>query len=112
MKATTFKPRTNRKPRTAAGPIGQLNKLVGLIQLTVKRQYHHPGLAFLALLGILLTIGLITSAAFFSQGVDRAILYQEFDEFARITGRPPLSMRGYTFPSSRRPMSLQTSTRR
>lgn len=82
-------------------------KLMGLIDLVLKRLLHHPALTLLALLGIVLAVGLVTSAAFFSQAVDKVILTQELADFTRVTKRPPFSTRVYTFPSSRFPLSVE-----
>ncbi len=78
----------------------------GLIVLTLKRLRSQPGLALLALLQIVLAVGLLTSAGFFAQAVDRVILQQEMDRLSRATGRPPFSTRVYYFPSSRKPMDV------
>lgn len=86
-----------------------LIKLAGLIRFAFKRQWHHPGLTLLAVLGVILAVGLVASAAFFSDAVERAILSQKLEEFSRITGRPPFSTSVYTFPSSRRPMPLEAA---
>jgi putative ABC transport system permease protein len=75
--------------------------------LIVRRQQYHFGMVLLALLGIILSVGLVTNASFFSQAVDRVILEQNLAEFSRVTGRPPLSTNVYVFPSVRKPLSLQ-----
>ncbi|RME61469.1 MAG: hypothetical protein D6790_07780, partial [Caldilineae bacterium] len=77
-----------------------------LLILTFKRLASNPGLSGLALLQITLTVGLLTSAAFFAQAVDRVILQQELDKLSQQTGRPPFSTRVYFFPSSRKPMDV------
>ena len=82
-------------------------KLRGLISLAFKRQVSHPSLTFLALLGIILAVGLVTSIAFFSQAVDQVVISQELGAFSDMTGRPPFSTRIYTFPSTRQPLTLQ-----
>src|SRR5687768_14020319 len=81
-------------------------KATGLLWLVLKRQWHYPGLTVLALLGIILTLGLLTSASFFSQAVDQALLGQQLAEVKRITGRPFFASQIYTLPSTRRPLSL------
>lgn len=83
--------------------------LVGLADLALKRLWHHPGLTLLALFGIALAVGLVTSAGFFAQAVDAVILRQELDELSRMTGRPAFSTRVYFFPSPRRPMPLEAA---
>ncbi|MEZ4640146.1 MAG: hypothetical protein R2856_35195 [Caldilineaceae bacterium] len=64
------------------------------------------GLALLNLFGIVLAVALLSSAAFFAQGVDRAILQQELTALTSQTGRDAFSLRVYIFPSARRPLSL------
>jgi putative ABC transport system permease protein len=78
-----------------------------LPNFVLKRLQYHPGLTFLSLLGIILAVGLVTSAAFFAQAVDQVILSQELAEYGRITKRPPFSTRIYTSSSARVPLSLE-----
>ncbi len=80
--------------------------LVGLVHIALKRLWYRPGLTVLALLGVVLAVGLVTSAAFFSQAVDMVILRQELAELSRVTGRPAFSTRIYFFPSPRKPLGL------
>ncbi len=82
-------------------------RVFAVIHFAVERLVHHPGLTFLALLGIVLAIGLVSNAAFFAQAVDQVILDQELDAFSAMTGRPPFSTSVYTFPSARSPITLQ-----
>lgn len=86
-----------------------LRWLGGLVGLAWKRLWHHPGLTLLALLGIVLSVGLVSNASFFAQAVDLVILRQELAALSQRTGRPPFSMRIYLFPSARKPVSLQTA---
>lgn len=81
----------------------------GLSVLTLKRLRSQPGLALLSIVQIVLALGLLTSAGFFAQAVDRVILQQELDKLSRATGRPPFSTRVYFFPSSRRPMDVNAA---
>lgn len=83
--------------------------LVGLVRLTLKRLSSRPGLTLLALIGIVLAVGLLSSAAFFAQAVDRVILNQELDALSQATGRPPFSTRVYFFPSSRKVMKMEAA---
>jgi putative ABC transport system permease protein len=83
--------------------------LVGLLGLTLKRLWYHPGLTLLALFDIALAVGLVTSAGFFAQAVDTVILRQELDRLSRMTGRPAFSTRVYFFPSPRKPMTLEAA---
>ena len=83
----------------------------GFFLLILRRQQYHLGLVILALLGIILSVGMVTNASFFSQAVDRVILQQNLAEFSRVTGRPPLSTNVYVFPSERNPLTLEDSER-
>ncbi|MEZ4866295.1 MAG: ABC transporter permease [Caldilineaceae bacterium] len=76
-------------------------------RLTLQRLASRPILTLLTLVGIVLAVGLLTSAGFFSQAVDRVILLQELDDLSQSTGRIPFSTRVYVQPSARRPLSLQ-----
>jgi putative ABC transport system permease protein len=86
-----------------------LDRLPGFFLLIMRRQQYHRGLVLLALLGVILSVGLVTNASFFSQAVDRVILEQNLAEFSRETGRPPFSTNVYVFPSARVPLTLQDS---
>jgi putative ABC transport system permease protein len=77
-----------------------LQRVIGVFQFAFERLWHHPGLTFLALLGVVLSVGLVSNAAFFAQAVDQVILNQELAAFSEMTGRPPFSTSVYTFPSS------------
>lgn len=83
----------------------------GLFVLTLKRLASRPGLTILALIGIVLAVGLLSSAAFFAQAVDRVILNQELDELSAATNRPAFSTRIYFFPSSRKRMGIEAAER-
>ena len=91
------------------GPSGSdlFDRLPGFFLLVARRQQHHRGLTLLALLGVILAVGLVTNASFFSQAVDRVILEQNLAEFSRVTGRPPFSTNVYVFPSERAALTLQ-----
>ncbi len=84
-------------------------QLPGFILLTIRRQQYHLGLAIMALLGIILSVGLVTNASFFSQAVDRVILIQNLTKFSQVTGRPPFSTNVYVFPSNRYPLTLESA---
>ncbi|HLE91945.1 MAG TPA: ABC transporter permease [Anaerolineales bacterium] len=88
-----------------------LDRLPGFFLLIARRQQYHRGLVLLALLGVILSVGLVTNASFFSQAVDRVILEQNLAEFSRETGRPPFSTNVYVFPSAQTPLTLQDSER-
>lgn len=83
----------------------------GLIALAFKRLLYRPGLTLLALASIALAVGLVSSAGFFAQAVDRAVLGQELERFTAQTGRPPFSMRVYFLPSSDTPLTLEGTER-
>ncbi len=73
--------------------------LSGLARLAIWRIRYYSGLSILALLGVVIAVGLVTSAAFFAQGVDQVVLDRELAEYTRITQRPPFSARVFA-PSS------------
>lgn len=79
----------------------------GIFKVILKRQRHYLTLTLLALINIILTVGLINNASFFSQAVDRVVLQQELAAFSKKTGRPPLSTSVYVFPSRRAPITLE-----
>ena len=86
--------------------IRPLTLFPSLAGLALKRLRFHPGLSLLALFGVVLAVGLVTSAGFFAQAVDQVILSQVFAEYSRVTNRPPFSARVYTTTSRRLPLSL------
>ena len=75
-------------------------RVIGVFQFAFERLWHHPGLTFLALLGVVLSVGLVSNAAFFAQAVDQVILNEELAAFSEMTGRPAFSTSVYTFPAS------------
>ena len=83
------------------------HQLPGFFLLLLRRQQYHRGLISLAFLGVILSVGLVTNASFFSQAVDRVILEQNLAEFSRVTGKPPFSTNVYVFPSTRNPLTLE-----
>lgn len=82
-----------------------------LIRLARKRIFYRFELSLLALLAVAFAIGLVTSAGFFAQAVDRVVLLQELEELTKSTGRPPFSMRVYMMPNADTPVTLQTAER-
>ncbi len=99
---------TGKARRTAPLQIANpFARLPGLINLIYQRRIYHIGLTLLALFGVILAVGLITSASFFSEAVDRALLMQELENFTSVTKRPPFSTGVYIFPSSRNPVPLE-----
>jgi putative ABC transport system permease protein len=89
-----------------ARPLFRPFELAGFV---LKRQFHHPGLTLLALLGIVLAVGLVTNASCFSEGAAQLILNQRMAEFRRMTKRPAFSTAIYAFPSARQPISLEAA---
>ncbi|MCX6044480.1 MAG: ABC transporter permease [Chloroflexi bacterium] len=80
--------------------------LPDLLLLTLRRMRSRLQLTLLALFGVVLAVGLLSSAGFFAQAVDRIILSQELVELSQTTGRQPFAMRVYFFPSARKPIAL------
>ncbi len=80
--------------------------LPDLLLLTLRRMRSRPQLTLLALFGVVLAVGLLSSAGFFAQAVDRVILSQELVDLSQTTGRQPFAMRVYFFPSARKPVAL------
>jgi putative ABC transport system permease protein len=67
---------------------------------------YYSGLSLLALLGVIIAVGLVTSAAFFAQAVDQVIMDRELEEYTRITQRPPFSARVFASSSPSVPFDL------
>jgi len=84
-----------------------LYRITGVIRLALERLVHNPGLTFLALLGVVISVALVSNAAFFAQAVDQVILNQELAAFSEMTGRPSFSTSVYTFPSGDSPVSVE-----
>lgn len=105
MSTISFKQEQPRKFH----PLRPLFQLPGIAKLIFKRQRHYLGLSLLALVDIILAVGLVTNASFFSQAVDRVVLLQELEDFSSVTGRPPFSTSVYIFPSRRKPMTLESA---
>lgn len=83
--------------------------ILALSRLTIQRMASRPVLTLLALFGVVLAVGLLTSAAFFSQAVDRVILSQELVKLSAQTGRLPFTTRVYFLPSARFPVSVDNA---
>ena len=88
---------------------GPLSRAFEMACFVIKRQYHHPGVTLLALLGIVIAVGLVTNVSCFSQAAAQMILNQKLAEFSRMTGRSAFSTTAYTFPSSRQPISVEAA---
>jgi len=83
------------------------NRSAGLVLLALRRIRHYMGLNFLALIGVVVAVGLVTSAGFFSQAVDTVVMRQELAEYSRITGKPPFSIRVFNSSTPAVPLSLE-----
>lgn len=80
--------------------------LGGLFRLSLWRIRYYSGLSLLALLGVIIAVGLVTSAAFFAQAVDQVVMDRELAEYTRITQRPPFSARVFAPSSQAVPFDL------
>src|SRR4051812_23490876 len=78
----------------------------GLIRLAIWRIRYYSGLTLLALLGVIIAVGLVTSASFFSQAVDQVMLNRELAEYTRITQRPAFAARVFAPSSQAVPFDL------
>lgn len=86
------------------------NRTAGLVLVSLRRIRHYFGLNLLALVGVIVAVGLVTSAGFFSQAVDTVVMRQELAEYSRITGRAPFSVRVFNSSTSSVPLSLEWAT--
>lgn len=88
-----------------------ITRLWATVAFVLKRQRHHLGLMLLALLGVILAVGLVSSASFFSMGVDLILINQELAEFSAARGgRSAFSIAIHSSSWSERPISLQAAT--
>lgn len=85
--------------------------LLGIVLLAVRRTWSQPALALLALAGIVLAVGTLTSAGFFAQAVDTALLRESLAALSAETGRAPFATRVYVQPTGQQPMSLEDAER-
>jgi len=99
----------NSKPSLIVKIAQPLFQFWALLRLARKRIFYRIELSLLALLAVAFAVGLVTSAGFFSQAVDRVVLLQELAEMTRATGRPPFSMRIYMMPNAETPLTLQAA---
>ncbi len=81
-----------------------------MIAFVLKRLMRRPGLALLALLGIILPLGVLSSASLFAGGVDRVVLQNELATFSQSYGRPPLGIRFYAYGTPSTPISVTLAT--
>lgn len=82
-----------------------------LLTLSLKRMRYHFGLSLLSLLGVILAIGLVSSAAFFSQAVETVIMRQELAAYSKATQRPPFSSRIFTPSTPGNPLTIDRTER-
>jgi putative ABC transport system permease protein len=80
--------------------------LGGLARMALWRIRYYSGLSLLALMGVIIAVGLVTSAGFFAQAVDQVILDRELAEYTRITQRPPFAARVFASSSATVPFNL------
>lgn len=81
----------------------------GLTLLAFQRLRFYTGLSMLALVGIILAVGLVTSAGFFAQAVDQVMMERELTEYSRLTGRPPFTARVFSPSSNQVPLSIESA---
>ena len=99
---------SQRKRWNLAAPLQRATStLGGLARMALWRIRYYSGLSLLALLGVIIAVGLVTSAAFFAQAVDQVILDRELAEYTRITQRPPFSARVFAPSSQAVPFNLE-----
>jgi hypothetical protein len=95
-----------KSTESSSGVKRAVHMLIGWIRFDLQRQWSHPGITLLSLVRVIFAVGLITSAAFFSDAVERVILDRLLSDLSQVTGRPPFSTLAYTFPSASKPLSL------
>ncbi len=86
--------------------LNTVNQLTSFARLALRRQRYHLGLSLLTLFGVMLAVGLVTSASFFAQAVDTVMLREQMSEYSRITGRPAFSTRVFAASDEAVPLSL------
>ncbi len=86
--------------------LNSLNQLTSFARLALRRQRYHLGLSLLTLFGVMLAVGLVTSASFFAQAVDTVMLREQMGEYSRLTGRPAFSTRVFAASDEAVPLSL------
>ncbi len=107
ISATDQTNQSSRLARLRSRLGNRIRAVLGLLGLSVRRLLHYRGLSVLALVGIVLAVALVTSNAFFAQGVDRVMMQRELTEYFRITGHPAFSSRIFASSSRTVPLSLQ-----
>lgn len=79
----------------------------GLTALVLRRLRYYTGPSILALVGVVLAVGLVTSAAFFAQAVDQVMMNRELAAYTKATRRPPFSSRIFTSSSRVVPLNVE-----
>jgi putative ABC transport system permease protein len=74
--------------------------------IALKRLWHHPWLTVLSVVGITLTIGLMSSISIFARAVSFVMLKEELAELSARAERPLFSLRVYVYPTGI-PLSLE-----
>ncbi len=80
---------------------------VEVIRLAMLRLRYHFMLSILALLGVVLAVAIVSSAAFFAQGVDTVIMRQELAAYSKSAGQPPLSSKIFSTSSRTVPLTVK-----
>jgi putative ABC transport system permease protein len=80
---------------------------IELIRLAALRLRYHFMLSVLALLGVVLAVAIVSSAAFFAQGVDTVIMRQELAAYSRSAAQPPFSAKVFAASSRTTPLTVQ-----
>jgi len=80
---------------------------LSFLVLALKRMRSRWALALLSLLGIILTVGLITSIPVFTDSVGFQILKQELAKYAYGNANPAVALRYYRVPSAPETMTMQ-----
>ncbi|CAN5465451.1 hypothetical protein BH10CHL1_BH10CHL1_10460 [soil metagenome] len=127
MTSSTTPPSSVHGPEPTTAPVDRLQglrhlthgywlfrpfrSLWDLCYLASKRVGYYFGLSLLALFGVILALGLVSSAAFFSQAVDTVMMRQELATYTQASGRPPFSSLVFA-PSTRTvPLTLDRAER-
>ena len=75
--------------------------------IALRRLWNRPLFTLLSIAGVVLAVGLVTGIPILSQALSFRILQEEMSKIRAMTGRPLFSMRVYTIPSARYPLSVE-----
>jgi len=81
-------------------------RFLAFLQLSFKRLRSRTFLSVVLVVCMAMTIGVMVCIPAFSGAVSRRIIEQELAEKTKALNRPPFSVRYYTLPRARQPMSL------